>query len=199
LKSTHPIVEDTLKSRDCIFISDIRSSLKYNSEHAKILNIREIISAPIYDDNNPVGVIQIFNSIRRKKHLKEEDIELLKLFIPHTEIAIKIAGYIIKLKKIEIYIKCNQNIPNPLVVLDKINNSRYKRYIKNILILRTTIYYIKTFLRFLLNNTQKRSRMQFGKQPSLVLQHVNIYIKKNDTEIPAILNFSTVKTRMVNL
>lgn len=195
LKSTHPIVEDTLKSRDCIFISDIRSSLKYNSEHAKILNIREIISAPLYVDNNPVGVIQIFNSYDAKKHLKEEDIELLKLFIPHTEIAIKNIRIYHQIEENRKYISnVIKNIPNPLVILDKnkiivdINDIS-----KNIFDIKNNNILHKNIFEVFAEQYTEKIKNAIWQATIFGFATCDVNIKKVDTEIPAILNFSTVK------
>jgi PAS domain S-box-containing protein len=195
LRDTHPIVEDTLNTKDCIFIPDIRTIPKYNLGHTKILNIKEIISAPIYVDNEPVGIMQIFNSYKAKKHLKEEDVEILKLFIPHAEIAIKNSRIYNQLEENRKYISnLIKNIPNPLIVLDKnkrivdindISKNIFDNKKDNILHKNIFEVFDKKYAEIIKNAIWQASIFGFAS--------CDVNIKKNDTEMPIILNISTIK------
>ncbi len=194
-RSAHPIVEDTLKSKNYIFIKDISNILKYNLEHIKMLHIKEIISAPIYVDNEPVGVIQVFNSINTKKHLKEEDVEILKLFIPHAEIAIKNSRIYNQIEENRKYISnLIKNIPNPLIVFDKnksiieindISKSMFNIYKNNILNKNIFEIFDEKYTDEIKDAVRQASIFGFAS--------CEVNIKKDDIEIPTILNFSTVK------
>lgn len=203
-RSTHPIVEDTLKSKDCIFIKDLSNNLRYNIEHVKILNIREIISIPVYIDAEPVGVIQVFNSAKSKKHLREEDIDILKLFIPHAEIAIKNSRIYNQIEESRKYISnLIKNIPNPLIVFDRnktimeINDiSKNLFNVNKNKIIHKSVYEIF--------DEQFKENIENAVKQALLFGFASceINIKNDDIEIPAILNFSAVKNEngeLINL
>lgn len=194
-RTTHPVVEDTLKTKDCIFIKDISRMLKYNLEHIKALNIREIISAPIYIDDEAVGVIQVFNTVNAKKYLREEDIEILKLFIPHAEIAIKNSRIYNQIEENRKYISnLIKNIPNPLIVFDKnksiieindISKSMFNIDKNNIL--------NKDIFEIFDEKYTDKIKDAFRQASIFGFSSCEVNIKKDGIEIPTILNFSTVK------